>query len=72
MLNQRKLLQPLFNNFINNLQMFSNHIKTHEKSRETLKALEPTVYDVTFCGIFQQLLSPEQKQKKIECFFTKQ
>lgn len=72
MLNQRKLLQPLFNNFINNLQMFSNHIKTHEKSRETLKAFEPTVYDVTFCGIFQQLLSPEQKQKKIECFFTKQ
>ena len=67
MLNQRKF-QPLFNNFINNLQMFSKHIKTHDKSRETLKALEPTVWDVTFCGdsmyIFQQLISSEQKQKE--------
>lgn len=63
--------------FINALKMFSKHIKTHEKSREMLKALEPAVCNVTFLWrlniiqmatlnieIFQQLISSAQKQKK--------
>lgn len=71
--------------FINALKMFSKHIKTHEKSREMLKALEPAVCNVTFLWrlniiqmatlnieIFQQLISSAQKQKKKRILYTKQ
>lgn len=71
--------------FINALKMFSKHIKTHEKSREMLKALEPAVCNVTFLWrlniiqmatlnieIFQQLISSAQKQKKKKIeYFTR-